>query len=124
MWGTSVLFGFLSILVSIQAFGFRGFHYDGMKEPLVKGGKSLLEKWIEQPLDHFDVSNNRTWLMRFYENDQFLNKTGPIFIMLGGEWTIAPNYLQTGTLYENAKRHGAMMYYTEHRYYGKSRPVL
>ncbi|XP_015125194.1 thymus-specific serine protease [Diachasma alloeum] len=124
MWRPSIFVWLFSILVSIQGFGFRGFHYEGLEEPVVKGGRILKEKWVEQPLDHFDVTNNRTWRMRYYENDQFFNKTGPIFVMLGGEWTITPGYLQTGILFENAEVHGAMMYYTEHRYYGKSRPVV
>lgn len=118
---SALIFSFL--FVTIDCFGFRGFHYKGRQEPIVKNGRLLSEKWIEQPLDHFDVRNNRTWKMRYYENDEFFVNNGPIFIMLGGEWAISTGYLQTGQLYLNAKNHQGMMYYTEHRYYGKSRPV-
>ncbi|XP_063986366.1 putative serine protease K12H4.7 [Diachasmimorpha longicaudata] len=124
MWRLGIFIWLFSHLVSIQGFGFRGFHYEGLREPEVKGARMLMEEWIEQPLDHFDVTNNRSWRMRYYENNQFFNNTGPIFIMLGGEWKIYPGSLQSGMLFENAKVHGAMMYYTEHRYYGKSHPVV
>lgn len=43
--------------------------------------------------------------------------------MIGGEWEIATGFLKTGLMYELATKHKAMMYYTEHRYYGKSRPT-
>ena len=43
--------------------------------------------------------------------------------MLGGEWEIAPNFLLAGQMNKIARAHQAIMYYTEHRYYGKSRPV-
>lgn len=43
--------------------------------------------------------------------------------MLGGEWEIGTGYLKTGLMYDVASNHNAMMYYTEHRYYGKSKPT-
>lgn len=112
-----------SLITCIYGIGFRGFHYDGRKSPEIRVAVQLPERFFEQPLNHFDVLDNRTWLMRFYENDKYYTDTGPILIMLGGEWAIAPGFLQAGLMFEVAKTHGAMMYYTEHRYYGKSRPV-
>lgn len=44
-------------------------------------------------------------------------------IMIGGEWEISIGFLTSGLMYEIASAHGAMMYYTEHRYYGKSKPT-
>ena len=64
------LFVFLAVSLlclspPIQAVGFRGFTYDGLKEPEID--KSLLtsidEKWIKQPVDHFNTRDNRTWSM-------------------------------------------------------------
>ena len=43
--------------------------------------------------------------------------------MLGGEWEITEGLLQAGLMHSIAIEHGALMYYTEHRYYGNSRPV-
>ncbi|KAF7988522.1 hypothetical protein HCN44_001095 [Aphidius gifuensis] len=123
MFRSSVLLVLLYFCVATESFGFRGFHYKGRNEPIVKSKRLFDEKWIEQPLDHFDVTNNNTWKMRYYENNEFFNGNGSIFIMLGGESPITTGYLLVGQLYENAKKHNGIMYYTEHRYYGKSHPV-
>lgn len=58
-----------------------------------------------------------------YMNFQFFQSGGPIFIMIGGEWEISPDMVQGGQMYDMAQQVGAAMYYTEHRYYGKSRPL-
>lgn len=85
----------------------------------------VLEKWIVQKLDNFDLTNNKTWLMRYYENDQFFNKSGPILIYFGGEWEIYPNLINEGELYlsDLAKEFNGSLFYIEHRYYGKSHPT-
>jgi len=43
--------------------------------------------------------------------------------MIGGEWEISKGFLQAGLMYEIGSQHGGLMYYTEHRFYGKSRPT-
>lgn len=48
---------------------------------------------------------------------------GPIFIFIGGEWEITPGYISAGLMFDMAKELHGMMYYTEHRYYGKSHPT-
>ena len=55
------------------------------------------------------------------ENDEYFNGTGPIFIMLGGEWKINEGFLNGGLMHKIGREHGALMYYTEHRYYGDSK---
>lgn len=56
-------------------------------------------------------------------NEQFFAGDGsPIFIMVGGEWAIAPGWLLTGNLFEMARENKGYMIYTEHRYYGESVP--
>lgn len=126
MFKPSVWLLFFSYIVSTYGFGFRGFHYENPRELEEINSTSrhiILEKWILQPLNHFDIRDNRLWSMRYYESDEFYNGTGPILIMLGGEWTISRGFLRSGLMFDIGKAHGAMMYYTEHRYYGKSRPV-
>ncbi|XP_001608051.1 putative serine protease K12H4.7 isoform X2 [Nasonia vitripennis] len=113
----------LALFTSVNAVGFHGFHFKGLEEPAWIGPRKLDQKWIEQPLDHFNHRDNRTWQMRYYEEDKYFNGIGPIFIMLGGEWTINPGFLQNGLMHDLAKQHGALMFYTEHRYYGKSYPT-
>ena len=106
--------------------GLHGVQFHGLEEPDTShtiGAQTIDEAWIEQPLDHFNPRDNRTWSMRYYENAALFKEDGPIVIMLGGEWEIATGFLKTGLMYDVASKHNAMMYYTEHRYYGKSKPT-
>lgn len=109
----------------VNGFGLHGFTFKGLEEPtlLDKLAKNIYEKWLTQPLDHFNPRNNKIWLMRYYENKVFYKENGPILIMLGGEWEIKPNFLTSGLMYDISVAHEGIMYYTEHRYYGKSKPT-
>ncbi|KAL7306780.1 hypothetical protein TKK_0001142 [Trichogramma kaykai] len=123
---TKKITGFLIVLqvgVLIEGFGFRGLHYDGIEEPEWTGVRNADDRWVEQPIDHFNNRDNRTWLMRYFEESKFFNGSGPILIMLGGEWEINQGFLHAGLMYDIAEQHSALMFYTEHRYYGRSRPT-
>lgn len=80
-------------------------------------------KWIEQKLDNFDPQNERTWQMRYMENINNLQDGGPIFIFVGGEWTISEGNLLFGHMVDMARALNGTMFYTEHRYYGISEPM-
>ncbi|KAL6442248.1 hypothetical protein ACFW04_002486 [Cataglyphis niger] len=110
----------------VNGVGFRGFTFQGLEEPVPLkkyADKDVIEGWITQPLDHFNYRDNRTWLMRYKENSAFLRENSSILIMLGGEWEISNGFLQGGLMYEIGSKYKALMYYTEHRYYGKSKPT-
>lgn len=62
-------------------------------------------------------------MQRYFDEEKYFNASGPIFIMLGGEWAISPGALQSGLMHDLGKEHGALMFYTEHRYYGISKPT-
>ncbi|XP_046804332.1 putative serine protease K12H4.7 isoform X2 [Lucilia cuprina] len=79
--------------------------------------------WIEQKLDHFDANETRTWQMRYMSNDEFFKPGGPIFIYVGGEWFISPGFITGGHVYDMAKEHNGYLFYTEHRFYGESKPT-
>jgi Serine carboxypeptidase S28 len=81
------------------------------------------EKWIEQRLNNFDPQDERTWMMRYLENSMYLEDGGPIFINVGGEWTVTAGWLMTGHMHDMARDLNGTMFYTEHRYYGESRPT-
>ncbi|GAB0098737.1 Peptidase S28 [Sergentomyia squamirostris] len=81
------------------------------------------EGWIEQLLDNFDEGNNATWLMRYLANDEFYQPGGPIFIFVGGEWEIDPGFIIGGHTYDMARELNGYLFYTEHRFYGQSRPT-
>ncbi|XP_059621344.1 putative serine protease K12H4.7 [Phlebotomus argentipes] len=85
--------------------------------------KSVIEGWIEQKLDHFNDSNNATYKMRFLANNQFYKPGGPIFIFVGGEWSISPGWVSGGHMYDMAKELNGYLFYTEHRFYGQSHPT-
>ncbi|XP_012522919.1 putative serine protease K12H4.7 [Monomorium pharaonis] len=122
----NVLFVLCSIQPLVNGVGFRGFTFHGLEEPVPfsqDAGKDIVEGWITQPLDHFNHRDNRTWSMRYKENSAFLKKDGPILIMIGGEWAITDGYLQGGLMYEIGMKYGGLMYYTEHRFYGESKPT-
>lgn len=55
-------------------------------------------------------------------NKEFFKAGRPLFVEIGGEWSIDGTSLETGQLYLLAKKHRGMLVETEHRYYGKSLP--
>ncbi|XP_055524234.1 putative serine protease K12H4.7 isoform X2 [Wyeomyia smithii] len=85
---------------------------------------SVQTKWIRQKVDNFDPQNPSTWSMRYMENREHYRPGGPLFVMVGGEWTISAVSISSGHFYDMAKSLGAYLCYTEHRYYGLSRPTV
>ncbi|XP_041975520.1 putative serine protease K12H4.7 [Aricia agestis] len=61
--------------------------------------------------------------MRYFVNLEFWKKGGPVFVFLGGEGPASKRLLTTGIMYEMARETRGAMYATEHRYYGRSKPV-
>ncbi|XP_014367576.2 putative serine protease K12H4.7 [Papilio machaon] len=85
--------------------------------------RNVLTSWITMPLDHFDPQNRETFQMRFMFNEEFFGGEGkPVFIMVGGEWAIAPGWLRAGNMYLMAQENQGYLIYTEHRYYGETLP--
>lgn len=62
-------------------------------------------------------------IKRYISNGQYFKDGGPIFIYLGGEWTINEISLMGGQIFDMAEEHDGYMFYTEHRYYGESYPT-
>lgn len=111
-------------------------------EAVRKSTRMPVLEFIEQRLDNFNPTNNDTWQMvisevfvfvnffnlnltvqRYYRNDEFFVDGGPIFIFVGGQWSIFDGLLLGGHMYDMAEELGGQMFYTEHRYYGSSRPT-
>lgn len=61
-------------------------------------------------------------VQRYFVNDRFSRNNSPIFVFVGGEWEIFPHALHSGHFYDMARLQEAVMFYTEHRYYGESWP--
>ncbi|XP_061386785.1 putative serine protease K12H4.7 [Musca vetustissima] len=85
--------------------------------------RAVETEWITQKLDHFDETNDGTWEMRYMSNAEYFKAGGPMIIYLGGEWAISPGSISSGMLADIAKEHNGMLFYTEHRYYGQSKPT-
>ncbi|XP_058985396.1 putative serine protease K12H4.7 [Musca domestica] len=92
---------------------------------------AVQEMWLTQKLDHFLKEGGQTtnqsrieeqWMMRYLVNREFYEPGGPMFIVVGGEWEIHPYLLSEGHFYDMARQHNSIMFYTEHRFYGKSWP--
>ncbi|EFN78126.1 Putative serine protease K12H4.7 [Harpegnathos saltator] len=66
----------------------------------------------------------RVWKQRYFVNSDYYKLNGPIFLMIGAEGEIKPKWLVEGLWIEYAKELGAMCFYVEHRYYGKSHPTV
>ncbi|CAG9138736.1 unnamed protein product [Plutella xylostella] len=62
-------------------------------------------------------------IFTFLLQPEFATTGDHILIYVGGEWSISPGWLRAGLMYEAAADAGAAMFYTEHRYYGKTRPT-
>uniref|UniRef100_A0A1I8PJZ8 Serine protease K12H4.7 n=1 Tax=Stomoxys calcitrans TaxID=35570 RepID=A0A1I8PJZ8_STOCA len=85
--------------------------------------RAVVTEWITQKLDHFDENEERTWEMRYMVNDEYFEEGGPMFIYLGGEWAISPGSISSGIFVDLAREHKGILFYTEHRYYGQSKPT-
>lgn len=62
-------------------------------------------------------------LQRYMENAIYFEANGPMFIHLGGEWMISAGAIRNGIFPDLAREHKGILFYTEHRYYGKSQPT-
>ncbi|XP_069752825.1 thymus-specific serine protease isoform X2 [Narcine bancroftii] len=82
------------------------------------------EQWFVQRLDHFNAADRRVWNQRFYINGTFYQPDGPVFLMIGGEGTANPAWMDHGAWITFAKKLGALCLLIEHRFYGKSQPTM
>eukprot|EP00934_Nitzschia_sp_Nitz4_P002874 Nitzschia sp. Nitz4//scaffold291_size36643//18249//19943//NITZ4_007765-RA/size36643-processed-gene-0.29-mRNA-1//-1//CDS//3329546133//2864//frame0 len=93
-----------------------------------KGNKDLNEYQVphyynDQLVDHFAVDTT-TWSHRYYVSSEYFNGPGsPLFVIMGGEGPI--DEILYPFVYETlAKKFGAYVLQTEHRYYGNSIPTM
>ncbi|XP_068601635.1 thymus-specific serine protease [Brachionichthys hirsutus] len=101
--------------------GFRRFHEaDDSAHP---SGAVLEDQWFIQRLDHFDGADDREWKQRYFVNDAFHKPGGPVFLMIGGEGSANPAWMQYGAWITYAEKLGALCFMLEHRFYGKSHPT-
>uniref|UniRef100_A0A8C5KPF8 Thymus-specific serine protease n=1 Tax=Jaculus jaculus TaxID=51337 RepID=A0A8C5KPF8_JACJA len=80
--------------------------------------------WLQQPLDPFNASDSRSFMQRYWVNDQhWAGQDGPVFLHLGGEGSLGPGSVMAGHPAALASAWGALVISLEHRFYGLSVPV-
>lgn len=89
----------------------------------IEPSEQITEEWLEQPLDHFNSSDNRVWKMRYFQNFEHFKPNGPIFLYIGGEGPLRGTVLAAGMIYDLASETHGAMFASEHRYYGDSIPL-
>ena len=105
------LLGFLFIGV---AFSLR--HRQGLRDPPPSGAPLPEEQWFQQRLDHFKITEDRSWRQRYWINWRYHQQGGPVLLMIGGEGEANPAWMEAGSWVEYAKNEGAAMMLLEHRY--------
>lgn len=63
------------------------------------------------------------FFQRYFISNETYVSGAPIFLVLGGEWTISPVHIENGYISELAETFGAFVIYLEHRFYGQSMPL-
>ena len=49
---------------------------------------NMTQSWFETILDHFEHSDHRSFLLRYWDSTTFdTTKTGPVFVYICGEYT-------------------------------------
>ncbi|KAL0893707.1 hypothetical protein ABMA27_013857 [Loxostege sticticalis] len=109
-----------------NCYGFFRFDYNKYlkmkKLDTAGGGLNASTLWIDQPLDHFNPTDTRTWKMRYLENLSFYQSGGPILLFIGGEGPVQEGWLEFGLMASFASEVNGAMYQSEHRFYGASIP--
>lgn len=69
------------------------------------------------------AADMETFPMRYYYNEEFARGGEDVVVFVGGAWPISPAWARAGLAHELADWLGAGLFYTEHRYYGQTRPA-
>ncbi|XP_065344633.1 putative serine protease K12H4.7 [Cloeon dipterum] len=83
----------------------------------------LLDRYVEQKLDHTNPNDARTWFQRYLIADEFYTPGGPVFVFLSGPWKIDGEIAVNGSIGLLGRDLGAVLIDLEHRFYGKSKPT-
>ena len=98
-------------------------HRQGLSAPPASGRAPPPEQWLHQRLDHFRVTEQRTWAQRYWVSWAHYRPGGPALLMIGGEGEANPAWMEAGSWLSYARETGAAMLLLEHRFYGKSHPT-
>ena len=65
----------------------QNFKYQPPPPPEGKDIKALPAHYFKQVLDHFNATDTRTWLQRYWSDGKYYKPGGPIFLEIQGECT-------------------------------------
>lgn len=121
----SIILNIINISIGWHTFLRGRSRYGNLGEPILSSTLHDLpeEQWFTQYLDHFNPSDARVWKQRYFVNTNFYKPNGPIFLLIGAEGIASAKWMIEGQWIEYAKEFGAMCFYVEHRFYGKSHPT-
>lgn len=94
---------------------------------LAQHDHDIKTRFLNQPLDHFNPFNRRNWDQKYFENSEFFQDGGPIFIYttLGeGLYGVYDDWIKYGLVYDIARETNGLLIALEHRYFGVSRPTI
>lgn len=82
------------------------------------------EEFITQPLNPIDSFDTRRWQNRYFLDSDYHVEGGPIFLHLGGaDYYYTEVRFNVSHFLEMGQELGALLVFTEHRFYGESRPT-
>jgi hypothetical protein len=61
---------------------------------------------------------------RYWVDETFWNGTGPVFLYIGGQLEMDPEFVFRAQWIVYARQFNALCVLLEHRYYGKSQPTM
>lgn len=82
------------------------------------------EQSIDQTLIPIDQFDRRTWQNRFFIDDSYYTPGGPLFLSTGASISFASDaWLNYTHFFDMGREMNALLIYTEHRFFGHSRPT-
>jgi hypothetical protein len=118
-----MLFLAVSALATCPLRSTSGSSQPGLRAVPASGPGFPAPRYVEQPLDHFNASQTRTWQQAYYVNDTFWDGTGPVFVCVGGEGppidgSAVVSSVHCNNAVEFLPEVKGLMFAVEHRYYG------
>lgn len=82
------------------------------------------ERIFTQKLMPIDLHDTRTWENRYYIDDSYYQPGGPLFVYTSASVNLDYASLMNHTyFFDLGKEFNAILLFTEHRFYGESRPT-
>nr|XP_029714465.1 putative serine protease K12H4.7 [Aedes albopictus] len=88
-----------------------------------ESNNTALWKTVNLRQVYTNPQNRNSFPMRYVTNNRYYRRGGPIFLFVGGPWTLEAHYVEQGHLVDMAAEMNGFLVANELRYYGESIPV-